>query len=330
MHATALQSASAETRRLRDEHLTCYLAAYDEYTTCHVELESHLKQSHLSLSRARRDLASRSSVGSPTFGATLYPREFSALLTLSEEAADDDDDQQGAARKLRIDTREDEPAAAAAAAAGGAAAAAGAAPAAAPATPSAEAAERATAAELERWGIGSEMVSEIAAAVTDTGEDVAMACGDVIAIEHRDGTTSGASVGASAYSARSAMSFSAGGLDDLKRSQFRAMVSSGGAAEGGDEAGGDRKGEQRPRPQVKPSNSRDPLRWFTVLPPPSLRQAQKGFRSSVDLAVRCANAQARMQEARERYEALLPPRGAAAAAAAGAGGGEGAAAPAVE
>ena len=153
-YALLLQSASPETRRLRDQHLISYLAAYDEYTTCHVELEAYLKQSHLSLSRARRDLASRSSVGSPSFGATLYPKEFSALLTLSEEeeaeADGSGDGQQPAARALRIEIREDEPAGAAGEAAAGEAAAAPAAP----AIPSVEAAERATARELERWGLG--------------------------------------------------------------------------------------------------------------------------------------------------------------------------------
>ena len=143
--------------------------------------------------------------------------------------------------------------------------------------------------------MGAELQREIARAVTDRGDDVAMACGDVLAIERRDGRVQGAECGSSAHSVRSAMSFSAG-IDDLKRAQFRAAL---GEAD-------DAAAAARPRPQARPSTSRDPLRWFTVLPPPSLRQSQKHFRHAAELAVRSANALARMQAAREWYEAMLP------------------------
>ena len=95
------------------------------------------------------------------------------------------------------------------------------------------------------------------------------------------------------------MSFgTGGGLADLKRAQFAAALSD---VDGGAGAGG----MQRPKPQVRPSSNRDPVRWFSVMPPPALPAAQKSFRRAAETAVRCANAQAKMDAARRRYEALL-------------------------
>ena len=329
-YLASLIAAPADVRSARDAALLDYLSAYEEYTTCHIELEALLKQGHMALSRARRDLTSRSGVGTP-LGATLFPREISTLLTLVNHDDDHDDGgdegQEGVARRsssqvrrLRVEVRSadgpDERAPAAGAANDEGSSGKG-------APTSATAVESATMAELERWGMGDAALQrEIAAAVTDNGDDIAMACGDVIAIEHRDGTAGvPTTLGHSAYTARSPMSFSpGGGLSDLKRAQFAAMVASGDDDDGADgskghggggDGGGGGGGGGRPKPQVRPSSSRDPLRWFTLLPPPSLRQSQTSFRSAADSIAACANAQARMDEARARYEALMPARPAA-------------------
>ena len=303
-YLSLLATADDETKARRDEALVAYLSAYQDYTTCHVELQAVLKQGHLDLSRARRDL-SRSHPGSTALGATLYPREMAAQVTLTSdlEPTDDSEDSE-VVRVLSVveasadaSTEKDAPDEAAARAA---------------APDDSDDAESETLAQLAQWGVSSDLQRQIARAVTDRGDDVGMACGDSLAIEHRDGTSRGASVGASAHNARSAMSFSAGGIDELKHAQFRAAL---GAADASAARGKDEGGDTtRPKPQSRPSNSRDPIRWFTLLPPPSLRQAQKNFRRATETAVRCANSQARMEVARERYEALLPGRSLGAAA----------------
>jgi hypothetical protein len=292
-HVTTAPDA---TRSERDEKFVAYLAAYEDYTTLHVELESQLRQGHLAISRSRRDL-SRNNAGAPTLSSTLYPREMSATVVVVSNPLDSDTDSTAVltwkertgeddveladAFGLDSDDYEAVPEAPE--------------PSAAACTEDAEGAEGAALAELQRWGISSSLQREIASAVTDNGDDVAMACGDVVAIEHRAG---GAVVGSSAQNFRSEMSFGASGLGDLKRAQFQAALQSG---------ADDYEGEDgiRPSPQSRPSSGRDPMRWFTLLPPPSMRQAQKCFRRATETAVLCANAQARMIAARAAYNALL-------------------------
>ena len=266
-------------RAERDQRLVAYLHAYDEYTTCHVEMQAHLREGHLALSRARRDLSSRGASGSVS--STLYPREFDALLTvLAPAAADTSEPPEPYELLERPDVPPGGDGSAAAAPAG--------------CNPASE--KAALAEQLASWGIGGSLQREIAAAVADDGADVGIACGDVIAIEHRDAGGKGgagrAVVGASAHNVRSSMSFAAGGIEGLKQAQFRAALAANGE-------------KHCPKPQVRPSSSRDPMRWFTLLPPPSLRQAQKCFRRVAQSAVQCTTAQARMEHARALYEALF-------------------------
>ena len=285
MDATADTSSAADMARRaeRDEHFLEYMNAYEEYTRLSLELEAQLRKGHIALSKARRDLSSKRI----TLGPTLYPSEFSALLKVR---ADEETQSGDRSSQLRVHHVTDEEAAAAEAEAaakrsagkedGG------------DAKPSARDAESAALAELQNWGVDGELQREIASAVTDFGDEVAMACGDVLAIERQDGRAGG-----DAHSVRSTMAFStSAGLDDLKRSQFRAALAASDGPDG--------EGKQRPAPQTRPSSHRDPLRWFTLLPPPALRQAQQGFRGAAETTVLCANAQARMEAARTRYEAL--------------------------
>lgn len=283
-----LSLSDEATKAQRDAALLTYLAAYDDYTTTHVELQSAMRQGHLDLSRARRDLSRNTPLGSAALGPTLYPREMAPLLTAREVPPEDDADA-GGAPVLFVELSD-----------GSAVDGADAPAAKADKADAADEAESAAMAELASWGMSSEMQRKIAAAVTDRGDDMAMACGDVLAIERRDGTVGGATVGADSHNVRSRMTFAAGGIDELKHAQFRAALGAADATVGG---------ARRPKPQAKPSNSRDPMRWFTVLPPPSLRQAQKNFRRVAEASVACANAQARMRAAKARYEELLPEHG---------------------
>ena len=268
-----LAAASDETKGARDEALLAYLAAYEEYTTCQVEMEAQLRQGHLSLTRARRDLSSRGG----TIGPALFPREFDATMRLHADAGHSDVPvlraelcEGNAERGVQgaVNNRE---------------------------KPAAIDADSVNIAALERMGVHGDLQAEILSAVRDDGDDVGMICGDTLAVERRHGNAEGTGVGAS-YKMRSTMNFSASGLEDLKHAQFRAALST----EAPD------PGSTRPKPQARPDTSRDPTRWFSPLPPPSLRQAQSSFRRAVETVARCATAQAQMDAARRKYESLLP------------------------
>ncbi|XP_044162665.1 coiled-coil domain-containing protein 115 isoform X2 [Bufo gargarizans] len=55
----------------------------------------------------------------------------------------------------------------------------------------------------------------------------------------------------------------------------------------------------------KPPSTNDPLRWFGVLVPQSLRQAQSNFRQGILLAADMASLQSGIDETRKQYRALL-------------------------
>lgn len=272
-----------------DESLLAYLSAYEEYTTCHLEMQAQLRDGQFALSRARRDL-SRSTTGGTALGEALFPGEIQPLVVVRTGEGEEGGEPppleyvfcEDGARVLNSD---DDVSSDGDDAIGEEGPACDADP------------DRATMAALERMGVSSDMQRRIANAVRDDGEDVAVAVGNSLAIEKRSGTMAGSGRGA-AYQARSEMTFSAGGIEDLKRAQFRAALSASDAAEGAGNA-------DRPKPQVRPRSNRDPLQWFTLLPPPSLRQGQKSFRRAAETAVQCAAAQAKMSVARREYEELL-------------------------
>ena len=221
---------------------------------------------------------------SERIGQTLYPREIAPILTVRDDDDDEEEDNDDdAPRTMKVDLLSGDAAAAQSdeKQTGGKAG-----------DGAAEEEEKNVLAELAKWGVGSDLQREIAKAVTDNGDDVGMMCGDAMAIEHRGGAAAG--VGSS-HNVRSSMGFASSGIDELKHAQFRAALSNV-----------EEKKEDGVKPQAKPSNSRDPMRWFALLPPPSLRQAQKNFRSATELMVRCANAQARMEVEKRKYEALMP------------------------
>ena len=229
-----------------DVALLAYLAAYEDYTTCHVEMEAQLREGNLALSRARRDLSARSAIGTQALSPALFPSEIEPLIVLHEETTDSTDGtgmpapslrfefcEDGARAVQRCDDDGDEPVCNDKDAEGTSVVADGG---------SDDAAEKETLATLERMGLDPEMRREIAAAVRDDGEDIAMACGNSLAIEHRAGDAHSRGVGAgSEYRATSSVSLSAGGLDHLKRAQFLAAM-------------GETESE-RPKAQVKPSST---------------------------------------------------------------------------
>ncbi|XP_073397358.1 coiled-coil domain-containing protein 115 isoform X2 [Dendrobates tinctorius] len=61
--------------------------------------------------------------------------------------------------------------------------------------------------------------------------------------------------------------------------------------------------EEREMPKSPVGN--DPLRWFGVLVPQSLRQAQSNFRQGTILAAEVASLQSSIEENRQQYRALL-------------------------
>ncbi|CAN2390088.1 Coiled-coil domain containing 115, partial [Pristimantis euphronides] len=61
--------------------------------------------------------------------------------------------------------------------------------------------------------------------------------------------------------------------------------------------------EESEKPKSAPTN--DALRWFGVLVPQSLRQAQNNFRQGIILAAEMASLQSSIEETRKQYRALL-------------------------
>ncbi|KAM3910805.1 coiled-coil domain-containing protein 115 isoform 2-T2 [Leptodactylus fuscus] len=55
----------------------------------------------------------------------------------------------------------------------------------------------------------------------------------------------------------------------------------------------------------KSPSTKDPLRWFGVLVPQSLRQAQSNFRQGILLTAEVASLQSSIEETRRQYRALL-------------------------
>ena len=120
---------------------------------------------------------------------------------------------------------------------------------------------------------------------------IGVMCGDRLALE--PGTVSGA--GATSLQLRSDISL-APSLGSLKQAQFQGLLS---------EAGADAL--PRLKPQQPPDPAGDPLRWFSALPPPALRTAQRSFRRSAELAVDLCNLRAQLLDAHRLCAADAPP-----------------------
>ncbi|XP_014780875.2 coiled-coil domain-containing protein 115 isoform X2 [Octopus bimaculoides] len=70
---------------------------------------------------------------------------------------------------------------------------------------------------------------------------------------------------------------------------------------------GDKKSNDKDSNKTKKQKStcKDPLNWFGVLVPQSLRYSQKNYKSAVDACVELANLQLKMQKLQMQYQELL-------------------------
>ncbi|TRZ09268.1 hypothetical protein HGM15179_017834 [Zosterops borbonicus] len=98
--------------------------------------------------------------------------------------------------------------------------------------------------------------------------------------------------------------------DPEGRPHFEEVPGTGGDPEDPDpqQEGGDGLRQRRGAPEKEETPPRpppDPLGWFGVLVPPSLRQAQGSFQRGVTLAVEVAELQATLEAAAARYRQLL-------------------------
>lgn len=275
-HYPANTSKSDDARHAAiDEHLVAYLRAYEEYIACHVEMQAQLREGLLGLTRARRDLMRNGCVVGPSF----FPAEIEPLVVVGIRPAKVPDiptelsyifSEEGATvnRSHEADSTSVETSDAMAA-------------------KGTEVSDAHMIAELQKMGLDSEMQHDIASAVRDDGEDLfGVACHNTIVINSADG-------GRRVVKTSSEMTFAASGLADLKHAQFCAAMNTSAMESAG-----------QSRPNAKPAAAGDPMSWYSLLPPPSLRQTQKGFRRAAEMAVALANAQARMHEAWQRHEAM--------------------------
>ena len=78
--ATTSMADDDAANALLDEHLLTYLHAYQEYTVLTIELQSVLREGHIKLAHARRELSRTTSTSALSFGTTCVPSEFQARL----------------------------------------------------------------------------------------------------------------------------------------------------------------------------------------------------------------------------------------------------------
>ena len=86
-----------------DAALVAYFGAYEAHLTCRAELQAALRDGHLGLARARRDLSRTRNTATPCIGELQFPAEFEATLGVEgvEPAADDDIGAPGVLRAAR-------------------------------------------------------------------------------------------------------------------------------------------------------------------------------------------------------------------------------------
>lgn len=65
---------------------------------------------------------------------------------------------------------------------------------------------------------------------------------------------------------------------------------------------------QSPAASKSHKSTKDPLRWFGLLVPPSLRTAQKNFTEAVEISCQLASTQAKVEHYRKLYLSLITKR----------------------
>jgi len=261
-------ATSDVTLQQRDNHLVAYLQSYEDYLTSQLELQAALKEGFFLLSKARRDLSRSRNTGTPCIGALQYPQEIEAIARLS---CGPDEPPHGP--ELHVVRRAPEAATVDAKllpSSGQKAAGA----------VSARTQEQ----QLRELGIGAALSREIASSLQDSEEPVGVMCGNTLVV---DGGSDESGMRSCAMSSDITMAPS--GLSSLKDAQFQSLLREDDGA------------QPRPAPQ-RPSPANDPVRWFSVMPPPALRKSQASFQRTVELVAHVVNLQQRMLAARALYD----------------------------
>lgn len=267
--------------QLRDEHLVAYMQAYEDFLTSQLEFQAALKEGFFGLTKARRDLSRSRNTGTPVVGALQFPQEIEAITLLERGPAEPPHGPE--LRVVRKEAGEAAPDKQASPEESAAEAQGAAAPEAVEGAGRIEEAEE----RLRELGIGEGLSREIANALRDSDDPLGLTCGDTLVI---DGGRDGAAM--RRCSLRSEIRMAPSGLGALRDAQFASLL-----RDGGDNSA--------PRPSAqRPSPANDPVRWFSVMPPPALKKAQSSFGRAVELAAHIVNLQDRMRAAASRLQAL--------------------------
>ncbi|KAL3904263.1 MAG: hypothetical protein SGPRY_011352, partial [Prymnesium sp.] len=256
------------TAQQLDDHLLAYLAAYQDFMTSQLELESALRDGHISLAQAKRELSRTRNTCTSQISSMQYPSEFQAVIGVQEHLMDDERCRHLCIQKMKgscspewtptrtnTDVAENE---------------------------MSKTATHHLEEDLSKMRVAPEFREEIVEACSGDRE-IAVDSGDRLVVE-----------GVGSLDVRSRISSVSGGLGGINASIFQAAV------------GGSRiQPASSSKPEQSVSHDRDPLRWFAMLPPLALRRAQKSFRRAVETSVQIANARSRMDHHRALYTELL-------------------------
>lgn len=258
--------AAADAQQ-RDDHLVAYLHAYEDFLTSQLELQSAFREGFFLLAKARRDLSRSRNTGTPCIGPLQFPQEIEAIARVSQEPCDN-------GSELRVVRRNPETSSVDAPLL----------PAAGDGSSRADSGEPSQEQQLRDLGVDPSLSRTILTSLQSSDEPMGVMCGDHLVI---DGGTDGS--GMRAIAMRSDITMAPSGLSSLKEAQFQSLMRQGDAT--------------APTPQ-RPSPANDPVRWFSVMPPPALRKSQASFQRAVELAVHLANLTHRMRAAEGMYQAL--------------------------
>lgn len=251
----------------RDDDLVAYLHAYEDFLTSQLELQGAFREGFFLLARARRDLSRSRNTGTPCIGPLQFPQEIEAIVRVSQEQCDSGSEHRMVRRGPEtsyVDATLPPPASDGCSAAGSG--------------------DLSQEQQLRDLGVDSTLSREILQSLQASIEPMGVMCGDQLVI---DGGSDGSTM--RACSMRSDITMAPSGLGSIKEAQFQSLLRQGGAT--------------APAPQ-RPSPANDPVRWFSVMPPPALRKSQASFQRALELSVHLANLQQRMRAAELRYEAL--------------------------
>jgi hypothetical protein len=253
----------------RDDHLVAYLHAYEDFLTGQLELQGALREGFFLLARARRDLSRSRNTGTPSIGALQFPQEIEAIARITQEQCESPN-----RPELRVVRRDPESSSADVALP----------PPAGHGRSSRDSGELSQEQQLRDLGVDVALSRQILQSLQATNEPMGFMCGDQLVI---DGGSDNSSM--RACSMRSDIKMAPSGLGSLKQAQLQDLLRQGG-------------GDVPVRP--RPSSANDPVRWFSVMPPPALRKSQANFQRAIELSVHLSNLRQRMRAAEAQYLAV--------------------------